>query len=64
MIKYSDHVIGEMINDYRHDFGVQLSVEDAVRMMILTDMLSEVFEKYEDEAGQDMPAFVAPLLGF
>lgn len=63
MIKYSDHVIGEMINDYRHDFGVQLSVEDAVRMMILTDMLAEVFEKYEDDV-EDMPAFVAPLLGF
>jgi len=62
-MKYSDKVIDEMIRDYRHEFGVILSVEDAVRMMMLADMFVEVFEKYEDEVDGYMPDFIAPVLG-
>lgn len=62
-MNYSEWAIEGLIKDYRHDFGVDLSRDDAIRMMILFDMLAEVFEKYEEEVGDDAPAFFGPLLG-
>ena len=63
-MNYSEKAIDELIRDYRDEFGVHLSYEDAIRMMMLVDMLGEVFEKYEGDLGDDMPAFLSPLLGF
>jgi len=59
---YSETAVDLLVRDYHDEFGI--SYDDAVRMMILVDMLSEVFEKYGDEVGDDMPAFLSPLLGF
>jgi len=63
-MNYSEKAIDDLIKDYRNGFGVHLSYEDAIRMMMLVDMLGEVFEQYENEVGADMPAFLSPLLGF
>jgi hypothetical protein len=61
---YSEKAVDLLVRDYRDEFGVCISYDDAIRMMMLVDMLSEVFEKYGDEVGDDMPAFLAPILGF
>ena len=61
---YSETAVDLLVRDYHDEFGIRISYDDAVRMMILVDMLSEVFEKYGDEVGDDMPAFLSPLLGF
>ena len=61
---YSQKAIDQLVKDYRDEFGICISYDDAVRMMILADMLAEVFEKYGDDIGGDMPAFFSPLLGF
>jgi hypothetical protein len=63
-MNYSEKAIDELIRDYRDEFDVHLSYEDAIRMMMLVDMLGEVFEKYESDLGEDMPVFLSPLLGF
>jgi hypothetical protein len=35
-----------LINDYERDSGVKLPYEVACRMLVLDDMLSELFEEY------------------
>jgi hypothetical protein len=60
-MNYSEKTIDELIRDYRDEFCVHLSYEDAIRMMLLVDMLGEVFEKYETE--EDVLSFVSPMLG-
>lgn len=61
---YSEQAVDELIKNYRDEFGVHISFEDAIRMIVLVDMLAEVFERYEDECGEDMPSFFSLLLGF
>jgi hypothetical protein len=63
MWTYSEAAVDELIRDYRKDFGVHLLYDDAMRMILLIDLLAEVFEKYEGEFGSDnLPAFVSRLL--
>ncbi len=50
----------DLIKDYEYDFGVKLPFEDACRMLILYDMLSELLEEYGGDTGDDSllsPAF-------
>jgi hypothetical protein len=49
----------DFINDYERDFGVELPFEAACRMLVLYDMLYELFEEYGGEC--DDSAFASPL---
>src|ERR1700744_410464 len=60
-MNYSDKATDELMKHYRATFGVCIRFEDAIRMMLLIKMLTEVFEKYETE--EDIVSFIAPLLG-
>lgn len=60
-MNYSEKAIDQLIKDYREEFGVHVSFEDAIRMMMLIEMLTEVFEHYETE--EDIVSFVSPMLG-
>ena len=60
-MNYSDQAIDALITEYREEFGVHVSFDDALRMMMLIDMLTDVFEKYETE--EDIVSFVSPMLG-
>ena len=60
-MNYSEKAIDALIKEYREEFGVHVSFDDALRMMMLIDMLTDVFEKYETE--EDIVSFVSPMLG-
>jgi hypothetical protein len=63
-MNYSDKALDELIKHYREAFGVCLAFEDAIWMMVLIEMLGEVFERYETGFGPDMPELLSPLFIF
>ena len=61
----SRHEVEDLIHCYERDFGVHLSFEDADRMLVLFDELSELFYKYDPEEEQeedDSPFSLFPRL--
>ena len=60
-MNYSEKAIDALTKEYREEFDVHVSFDDALRMMMLIDMLTDVFEKYETE--EDIVSFVSPMLG-
>jgi hypothetical protein len=62
-MNYSERAVDGLIRDYRRDFGVHLAHDDAIQMMVLVDLLADVFEKYENQIGDGTPGFFGHLLG-
>jgi hypothetical protein len=44
-MNYSEWAVDGLIRDYQRDFGVRLAHDDAIQMMVLVDLLADVFEK-------------------
>ena len=55
--RYSDDAVRSFVEDYEHDFGVQVSLDDACRVLVLFDAFHDLLVKYDEGLAGDVPPY-------